>query len=157
MFTIPETQPQQILVVKARRLRRAGMVNVRAPAEVSDRALKGLVGTALTRPWAILMNPVSICFGAYSAVVYMLLYRLFAIYPIVSKEMRGWNAGDAELPLIGTIVGACIGGEINFHFTVQDRKKRAAGEVPVPEDRLTVAKIGGILFPVSMFWFAWTA
>nr|POE49296.1 efflux pump fub11 [Quercus suber] len=26
-----------------------------------------------------------------------------------------------------------------------------------PEDRMQIAKIGGLLFPVTMFWFAWTA
>ncbi|KAK4629332.1 Major facilitator superfamily multidrug transporter mdrA [Fulvia fulva] len=157
MFTIPETHPGQILTNKAKRLRRSGLRDVKAPAEVSDRTLKYLFGTALTRPWAILINPISLCCAIYTALVYMLLYMLFSLYPIVFRQMRGWNSGVAELPLIGTITGACIGGLINFYFTVQDRKERQAGIPRVPEDRLVVAKIGGIIFPISMFWFAWTA
>ncbi|TKA71298.1 hypothetical protein B0A49_06055 [Cryomyces minteri] len=32
-----------------------------------------------------------------------------------------------------------------------------AGYKGRPEDRLPVAMVGGILFPITMFWFAWTA
>lgn len=36
-------------------------------------------------------------------------------------------------------------------------KNIEGGYKPVPEDRLVLAMFGGVLFPVSMFWFAWTA
>ncbi len=87
---------------------------------------------------------------------------LFSIYPIVFQEKRGWNAGVGELPLIGTVVGALIGGLI----IVLDSNRQVAKMARLdadgrqqqmrPEDRLVVAMFGGIGFAACMFWLAWS-
>jgi len=159
MWMLPETLPSQVLLNKAKRIRRAkvpGYENIKAPVEVTDRTLAGIFKVALLRPWALLIDPISFLVAIYLSVVYMLLYMLFTIYPFVFQQKRGWNAGVGELPLIGTVIGAVIGGLFIFYTSAQDKKKVLAGHVRAPEDRLYVAMIGGILFPVTMFWFAWT-
>ncbi|KAI7217711.1 MFS transporter [Hortaea werneckii] len=159
MWSLPETLPSIVLLNKARRIRRAkipGYENVKAPVEVTDRTLLGIFRVALTRPWVILFDPISFLVAIYLSMVYMLLYMLFTIYPFVFQRKRGWNAGVGELPLIGTVIGACIGGAYVFWNSNQEKKKTLAGITRTPEDRLSVAMIGGILFPVTMFWFAWT-
>lgn len=159
LFTIPETLPQQVLLNKARRIRRAkvpGYENVKAPVEVTDRTLAGIFRVALTRPWIILFDTISFLVAIYLSVVYCLLYMLFSIYPIVYQEKRGWNAGVGELPLLGTALGACIGGAYVFWDTARSKKQVIAGKELQPEDRLSTAMLGGILFPITMFWFAWT-
>ncbi|KAK3113164.1 hypothetical protein LTR53_009820 [Teratosphaeriaceae sp. CCFEE 6253] len=160
LFTIPETLPSQVLLNKARRIRRAkipGYEGIQAPVEVTDRSLMNIFKVALTRPWIILFDTISLLVAIYLSIVYMLLYMLFTIYPIVFQQMRGWNAGVGELPLIGTVIGAVIGGAYVFYDTAQYKKKVLAGGPRKPEDRLPVAMIGGILFPITMFWFAWSA
>lgn len=82
---------------------------------------------------------------------------LFTIYPIVFQEKRGWNSGVGELPLIGTMIGAVIGGSIVYWDSTRSKKRMLAGIQLEPEDRMLLAMGGGILFPVTMFWFAWTA
>ena len=62
---------------------------------------------ALLRPWKILFDLISFLVAIYLSVVYLLLYMLFTIYPIVFQEKRGWNSGVGELPLLGTVIGAC--------------------------------------------------
>lgn len=62
-----------------------------------------------------------------------------------------------ELPLIGFLVGAFVAGGIVFYESTFATKKMAAGIPRAPEDRMPLAMIGGILFPVTMFWFAWSA
>ncbi|GAB7341290.1 hypothetical protein MBLNU457_7561t1 [Dothideomycetes sp. NU457] len=159
MFTIPETLPAIVLQNKARRVRALkipGYEDVKAPVEVTDRKLSHMYAVALTRPWKILVDPISFATAVYLSVVYALLYMLFTIYPIVFQQKRGWNSGVGELPLIGTAIGAVIGGAIVFANSKRDMKKTAAGHKAVPEDRLIIAMIGGIMFPVTMFWFAWT-
>lgn len=160
MFSIPETLSSQVLMNKARRIRRAkipGYENVLAPVEATDRKLASIFTVALVRPWIILFDTISLLCAIYLSVVYMLLYMLFTIYPFVFQEMRGWNAGVGELPLIGTVIGACIAGAYVFWNTGRDLKKTLAGHQFRPEDRLHLAMVGGVLFPVTMFWFAWTA
>lgn len=73
------------------------------------------------------------------------------------QEKRGWNSGVGELPLVGTVIGACCGGAIVFYFAHRDGQKLKAGIPRKAEDRLPVAMIGGVLFAITMFWFAWTA
>ena len=159
MFTIPETLPSMVLMNKAKRVRRAkvpGYENILAPVEATDRSLVGIFKVALSRPWIILFDPISFMAAIYLSVVYCLLYMLFSIYPIVFQEKRGWNSGVGELPLIGTVLGACIGGLAVVLFSRRDQKKKDAGYVMVAEDRLPMAMVGGIMFPATMFWFAWS-
>lgn len=159
MFTLPETLPPIVLQNKARRLRALkipGFENIKAPVEATDRTLKGIFKVALTRPWKILVDPISALVAVYLSVVYALLYMLFTIYPIVFQQKRGWNAGVGELPLIGSSVGACIGGLLIVVLAHRDLKRQPPGYVGRAEDRLPPAMIGGVLFAVTMFWFAWT-
>lgn len=160
MFTIPETLPSAVLVNKARRLRATGnpeYQNIQAPAEAQGRKLADVFKIALIRPWQILFDTISLLVAIYLSVVYVLLYMLFTIYPIVFQQKRGWNSGVGELPLIGTAIGSCIGGAFIFYVSSRDKKKMEAGISRRPEDRLPVAMVGGVLFAITMFWFAWSA
>ncbi|KAF2207488.1 hypothetical protein CERZMDRAFT_51185 [Cercospora zeae-maydis SCOH1-5] len=157
LFTIPETFPEQVLVNKAKRIRRAkvpGYEHVQAPKEASGESLAQIFRITLTRPWIILWDPISLLVAIYLSVVYALLYML---YPIVFAEMRGWNSGVSALPLIGTMLGACIAGAMVFYESTLGKKRMLAGIPRKPEDRMPLAMIGGVLFPVAMFAIAWTA
>ncbi|CAK3892116.1 MFS general substrate transporter [Lecanosticta acicola] len=160
MFTIPETLPSQVLTNKAKRIRAAkipGYENVQSPDEASNKTLASIFKVALTRPWIILFDPISFLVAIYMSIVYALLYMLFTIYPIVFQQHRGWNAGVGALPLIGTMVGAFVAGGIVFYESTLGKKKMLAGIERSPEDRMPLAMIGGVLFPITMFWFAWSA
>jgi MFS transporter, DHA1 family, multidrug resistance protein len=160
MFTLPETYAPVVLLNKAKRLRRVNPEkygDVTAPAEAHGRNLGAMFRVALLRPWQILFDPIALLVAIYISVVYTLLYMLFSIYPIVFQQKRGWNAGVGELPLAGTVVGAVIGGMIVLTFTRHEHKRQAKGHKFEAEDRLPLAMLGGLLFPVTMFWFAWTA
>ena len=159
LLTVPETLPSIVLRNKARRIRASkiqGYENIKAPVEASDRTLGGIFKVALTRPWKIMFDPISFLVIIYITVVYCLLYMLFTIYPIVFQQKRHWNSGVGELPLIGSVIGASIGGAIIFFNSTRDRRKIEAGNQLRPEDRLPIAMIGGVLFPITMFWFAWS-
>ncbi|KAG8352073.1 hypothetical protein FVEN_g9786 [Fusarium venenatum] len=161
MLTIPETHAPTLLLKKARRIRKAkipGYENVKAQSEDTDRSLKAVYKVALTRPFIILFDTISFLCAIYMSVVYTLLYMLFSIYPIVFQQRRGWNSGVGELPLIGTVIGACIGGFIVLIDShIRKKKIEKGGKKIEPEDRLPLAMIGGVGFAVTMFWFAWTA
>lgn len=164
LFTLPETHAPTILRDKAKRLRKSGdarFENARAVGEDPDLKLVQIYKIALIRPWKILFDPISFFCAIYMSVVYTLLYMLFTIYPIVFQEKRGWNAGVGELPLIGTVIGAIIGGGIVAVDTQRRNRLIKSGKLRMedmtPEDRLPLAMIGGIGFAVTMFWLAWSA
>lgn len=164
LLTLPETYGPTLLRAKAKRLRESGQpqyADIRAVGEDRDLKLVEIYKIALTRPWKILLDPISFFCAIYMSVVYTLLYMLFSIYPIVFQEKRGWNAGVGELPLIGTVVGAIFGGFIVVLDTRRRNKMIQSGKMRMqditPEDRLPLAMIGGIGFAVTMFWLAWSA
>ncbi|KIY00806.1 uncharacterized protein Z520_03472 [Fonsecaea multimorphosa CBS 102226] len=158
LLSLPETHPPTILLAKARRARRnktPGYENVMTAAEASGRTLRAILRVALIRPWIILFDPISFLFAVYTTVAYALLYMLFVIFPVVFQQKRGWNSGVGELPLLSVILGSCLGGSVICCQSLWERKKTLAGWQRVPEDRLPVTIVAGILLPISMFWFAW--
>ena len=159
LFTVPETYAPTILLRKAKRLRASGepaYASLKAPVEGSGRTIGSLFKVALTRPWRILLDPISVLIAIYLSVVYALLYLLFTLYPLIFREKRGFSIFIGELPLLGVIIGAGIATLIIFWQTRRDQKLLDSGHKMTPEDRLPVAKIGGIIFPLSMLWFAWS-
>lgn len=92
------------------------------------------------------------------AIIYGTLYMLFAAFPIVYQQERGWSPGIGGLAFLGLAVGM-IGAVMyaaldNRRYSkVSDQYK---GFAP-PEARLPMCMVGGILVPIGMFWFAWTS
>lgn len=161
LLTIPETLPSQVLLNKARRLRRIdplGYQHIRAPVEATDRTLAGLFKVALIRPWQIIVDPIAFLVAIYLSIAYTLLYMLFAIYPIIFQEKHGWNAGVGQLPLLGVILGSLLAGAVIFTLSNKDKARLLADPsfAPTPESRLPPAMVGGIMFPIAMFWFSWS-
>ena len=146
-----------MLVKKARIIHELSGEISQTPDSEKNQSLSSIFKTTLTRPWIILFDPISFLVAIYYCVVYTLLYMLFSIYPIVFQQKRGWNAGVGELPLIGTVIGACLGGIILLYISSREQKAVKDGHTRTPEDRLPPAMAGGVLFAVTMFWFAWTA
>lgn len=105
LFTIPETYGPVILHQKAKRIRKAkipGYEDVKAPIETSNLSLGSIYKVALTRPWIILFDPISLLCAIYMSVVYLLLYMLFAIYrksfSLVPIPTRPHNHDANDLP-----------------------------------------------------------
>ncbi len=157
LFTIPETFTPIVLKHKAQRIRRAripGFEDAKAPFDDTDRSLFAIYKVALTRPWIIMFDPISFLIAVYISLVYLLLYMLFSIYPIIFQEKRGWNPGVGELPLLGTVVGAVIGAFFVIWDSRRIQRLIEAGKME-PEDRLLIAMFGGVSFAACNFWLAW--
>ncbi|KAF2163352.1 hypothetical protein M409DRAFT_57632 [Zasmidium cellare ATCC 36951] len=154
--TVPETLQSRCLLHKARRLRKIpGYEHIKAPIEVEGKKLSEIFKTALLRPWRIVLDPIAGLTAIYITVVYTLLYMLFTIFPIAFIEIRGWNAGVGELPLLSVVVGALISGVYVYARSFNEKKKIQAGHKFAPEDSLPVGMVGAICFPVGMFLLAW--
>ncbi|KAH7303878.1 major facilitator superfamily domain-containing protein [Stachybotrys elegans] len=156
VLTIPETHSPTLLTQKAV-LARGNGHDVQSAVEASRPKLLQIYKVALTRPWILLFDPISFLLFIYLFVVFTLQFMLFTIYPIVFRDMRGWNVGVAQLPLTGLAVGAVIGALIIFADTERRRRKARSGKELLPEDRMILAMIGGVGFPVFMFWLCWSA
>lgn len=106
----------------------------------------------------LILEPILTLITIYLALVYGILYLFFEAYPISFQEERGWNLGVGALPFIGITVGVVIGAIVVSWITktrfARKLQKHGRG---VPEERLSPMIIGGVVFPVGLFWFAWTS
>ncbi|GAO13646.1 uncharacterized protein UV8b_01730 [Ustilaginoidea virens] len=114
--------------------------------------------TALSRPWVLLFRePIVLLLSVYMAIIYGTLYMLFAAFPIVYQQHRGWNEGVGGLAFLG-ITGGMMGA-IAYTIPSNNRyiatQKRHGGNAP-PEARLRPALLGSVTLPIGLFWFAWT-
>ncbi|XDG00462.1 hypothetical protein ABKA04_000077 [Annulohypoxylon sp. FPYF3050] len=159
-FFIPETYAPILLRRRAEKLSEmTGKVYISKmdagkPKKTVGREFK----IALSRPWILLfLEPIVLLTSLYMAIVYGTLYMMFAAFPIVYQQYRGWSPGIGGLAFLGIAVGMLF----SVAYSVYDNKRYARtsaahhGNAP-PEARLPPALIGSILLPVGLFWFAWT-
>ncbi|KAH8425232.1 MFS transporter [Aspergillus melleus] len=114
--------------------------------------------TSLSRPWILLFKePIVLLLSIYMAIIYGTLYMLFAAFPIVYQQNRGWSQGISGLAFLGILIGMLCA----LAFTIYDNKRyidvqaKHNGFAP-PEARLPPCMIASIAVPVGLFWFAWT-
>lgn len=130
-----------------------------AKADESPVDFKVLLEKYCLRPFQMLvMEPILLLITVYMALIYGILYLFFEAYPIAFQEVRGWSLGVGALPFLSITVGVLIGGGIIVYTTKTRfaKKLEKEGHV-VPEERLIPMIIGGAVFPMGLFWFAWTS
>jgi hypothetical protein len=114
--------------------------------------------TALSRPWILLFRePIVLLLSIYMAIVYGTLYMMFAAFPIVYQQQRGWSPGVGGLAFVGVMVGEMIAVAYSIYDNERYKKTEAKhdGKAP-PEARLPPAMLGSVFLPIGLFWFAWT-
>ncbi|KDQ15282.1 hypothetical protein BOTBODRAFT_78005, partial [Botryobasidium botryosum FD-172 SS1] len=123
--------------------------------------LGAIMSVNLRRPFVLLFTePIVFLFSAYIAIVYAILYALFAAFPIVFQQQRHFSTGEGGLAFLGIGAGIVIGTAINPFVMPRIYRnaceKSPDGKAP-PEVRLITGCAGSVLAPVGMFWFAWTS
>ena len=160
-FTLPETYAPVLLRRRASRLSKLTGHVYKARIDAENKAISSreAFAKALLRPWILLfLEPIVLLLATYQAIVFGTLYLLFAAYPIVFSQLRGWSQGVGGLAFLGVAVGMFIA--IIYALLDNNRYKRACRNSPTgfaaPEARLPPCCVGGIAIPVGLFWFAWS-
>jgi multidrug resistance protein len=158
LIFIDESYPPKLLVYKARRLRHeTGNWALHTKFEEWDVSLKEMARKFLVRPIQLLMTPICFLVALYASFCYGILYMQLGGIPIIFGEKRGWNPLVAELPFLCILIGALLGSLINVWNQKRYNKAfRAAGNRPVPEQRLPPMMLGSVLFSGSQFLVGWT-
>lgn len=84
---------------------------------------------------------------------------LFGAFPIVFQQLRGWSPGVSGLAFIGVLVGFNLA--LLYTILIENPRYnrnlvKAGGFLPA-EQRLHPAMLGGLMLPIGLFSFAWTA
>ena len=157
---LPETYAPVLLRRRAMKLSElTGKVyRSRGDIDRGDISTAQMLKTSLSRPWILLFyEPIVLLCSIYMAIVYGTLYMLFAAYPIVFQEVRGWSEGIGGLAFIGVLVGMLVAVAYTFIDNIHYAKlaRQTTGRL-APELRLPVGIVGSFALPIGLFWFAWT-
>lgn len=162
IVTVPETRGGVILARRAKKLRKqeqepkyfAMHERIRSEHTVSALA-KEMVG----RPLLMLFTePIVFWFALFDGVNYAVIYIFLEAYPLIFVQY-GFTMGQQGLTFIGVLIGFLIAFGL-FAFQIKWHRQAGSkrpGGIPTPEDRLLWGIPGGLLFPVSLFFFAWTS
>jgi multidrug resistance protein len=160
LFFMPETQHAVRLRDKASNLRQeTGDNRYRAPMEMMAAASTvSTVRTAVFRPFELLIHePMCLFLNIYSAILLGILYLFFVAFPIVFRAQYGMNLWQVGLTFLSIINGMCVAAVTGpLWSNVRQRLVKGLGGSE-PEFRLPPAMLGGLLIPIGLFWFAWTA
>ncbi|KAH7384002.1 major facilitator superfamily domain-containing protein [Pyrenochaeta sp. MPI-SDFR-AT-0127] len=154
-----ETYPPVVLINKASELRRRTKNwGIHAKQEEIEVDFKELIVRNVSRPMRILFTePIVLLITIYMSFIYGLLYLFLTAYPLVFEGVYGWNGGVAGLAYFGMVAGELIAfAVIAFDNPRYARKLDANNNIPVPEWRLPIAMVGGVLFACGLFWFGWS-
>ncbi|KAG8166249.1 hypothetical protein KVR01_004801 [Diaporthe batatas] len=157
---LPETYAPYILRQRAAKMSKMTGKNYVSKAEHEQGKinLAESFKTALLRPWILLFRePIVLLLSIYMAIIYGTLYMLFAAFPIVYQQGRGWSPGIGGLAFLGVMVGMIFA--VIYTIPENNRFQRVQARndgVAPPEARLPPAMVGGIAIPIGLFWFAWT-
>ncbi|PWN34510.1 MFS general substrate transporter [Meira miltonrushii] len=157
----PETRSGVILKRRAAKVRKeTGDDRFFAHHEIvlRERTLMAILQETLFRPvYMLFREPIVLWFAIFDGFNYMIIYLALESIPLVYQQW-GFSEGELNLPFIGMFLGSCVAFGL-YYFQLRYEKKEADkndGEKP-PESRLFWMIPGGIIFPASLFWFAWTS
>lgn len=153
-FIVPETYAPVLLRRRAANLsKQTGKVYVsKQDVQQGKVSLGEAFKTALSRPWILLFRePIVLLLSLYMAIIYGTLYMLFAAFPIVYQEGRGWSQGIGGLAFLGVATGMM--GAVAYSIWDNKRYIRAIENSPTgfapPEARLPPAILGSICMPIG--------
>jgi MFS family permease len=129
-------------------------------AQQSSKPARELFLTAIIRPTKMLfLSPIVFGLSLYVAIGYGYLYLIFTTMTEVFEGQYGISRGNVGLTYLGVGVGN-ISGLIAFGFIsdtlMKKMAKRNGGEMK-PEYRLPPLIPGGLLMPIGLFWYGWSA
>lgn len=157
---LSETYPVVLLERKAARLRKETGNPQYTSKLASDLAPRELFKHSIIRPLKMLICcPIVTVMCMYVAVLYGILYLLFATYSFVFREVYGFSTSAAGLVFIAGGIGTLLGLFYVGNFSDRTLKNRAAaGKRITPEDRLPpiITVPGSLAFPIGLFVYGWS-
>lgn len=165
MFTtIKETRPNVLLRRRVNRLQKEadeqnlGVVYV-SRLEEQRLPLKTAMLQSCTRPFRMLIfEPITTAFSIWAAFAWGMLFLTFTSVGVAYQNAYNWNGLQSSLVLLGIGVGASLSWLLHIHqesLFRRDRSRTKDGRA-APESRLYYGCVGGVLYPVGMWWYART-
>ena len=154
---VPETRASVLLARKAAALRaETGSPRYQSKEVALRGSLGSMLRTNLVRPVKILTTePVVVFFTLWISMGWGVLYLLLGSIVIVFQGLYGFATGPLGFVYATQAVGACLGLALDIYVCTPLYHKNVAKRGP--EARLYTAMIGGVVFPVGIWIYTFTA
>lgn len=120
--------------------------------------LKTAMLQSCTRPFRMLMfEPITTAFSIWAAFAWGMLFLTFSSVGVAYSDAYGWNSLQS-IVLLAIGLGASLSWLLHLHqewLFRRDRARAQDGRVK-PEARLYYGCVGGVIYPVGMWWYART-
>ncbi|KAK4920756.1 hypothetical protein LTR49_011659 [Elasticomyces elasticus] len=162
IFLLQETWAPVLLEKKVKKLRKeTGNDALYAEGSRQETVVQKLE-TSLKRPFILLFTqPIVIVFAIYMAYLYGLVYLVISSFPALftSDAYYGESTQIGGLHYISLAIGYFVGAQATGRFNdwLYARLKRRNNGVGVPEFRVPVMMVCGILLPAGFLWYGWSA
>ncbi|KAH8832878.1 MFS polyamine transporter [Flagelloscypha sp. PMI_526] len=149
-----ETRVGVLLTRKAKKLRKeTGDIRYRARIEDERTSLKTLIFISCTRPiYLLFREPVVASFSLWIGFLWGIFFVFIESVTTTFTQLHGFDTGQAGLVFLTMTIGALFGVCSNF---IQEFLYKKNVVKRGPEARLYLACFAGVLFPASMFIYAW--
>jgi multidrug resistance protein len=156
VLLLPETYPPVLLRRRAEHLSKITGRTYRSTLDLNK--VNVSLKVTLSRPWVLLFKePIVLLITIYMSIIYGTLYMLFAAYPIVFQQTRGWSEGLGGLSFLGVMVGILLSVPSMYLGHLRYKKLASKAQTRLsPETRLPDCFLASIALPIGLFWFAWT-
>ena len=159
---LPETSASNILYRRAKRLRQnTGNASLRSEAELRPLNITGgaVLYETIVRPWVLcFQEPICLLLNAYTALICVLLFAWLESFPIVFREVYGFNQAEVGLAFLGLLCGAILAACIFAVWFYLTESKNCNSDCQwEPEKRFIPLMAGCWLIPISLFVFGWGA
>lgn len=125
---------------------------------VANKTMRDILTVSIGRPvYMLLREPIVMATAWYDGVNYAVIFCIILAFHVIFGEAYGWPASSTNLPFLSVFVGALLA---YVCLPLQQKWERrmiakSHGELR-PEERLGWL-VTSPLFPISLFWLAWTA
>lgn len=128
--------------------------------DVQTKTIKSRLTETLGRPiWMLFTEPIVVATAVFDGLNYMIIYGWILGLSLVYGNSYGFSTASAELPFFSILLGAILAFlclPIQLHLERKaNRKAEQVGTEVKPETALLWLWTAP-LFPISLFWFAWT-
>src|SRR5271169_2816367 len=98
----------------------------------------------------LFLEPIVLCLSIYIAFIYGVIFLFLLIIPLTNVRRRGYSPLVSNLPLLSFSIG------IILYLPFVSLLNRIYRTRPHPETRLHAVIAAAIVFPITLFWWAWT-
>ncbi|CAK5262689.1 unnamed protein product [Mycena citricolor] len=156
---VPESYSPVLLQRKSRRLRKVtGDERYWAPLDRREINLTRSLLLSCSVPFKLLIfDRMALLLNTWTALILGILYLMFQAFPLIFEQGHHFNAQSAGLTFMGIGIGMIVGLSTQPLWDRQASVKLSPnGGTAPPETFLVMGQVGGIMVPLSLYWFAFT-